>query len=67
MPILATSVTKKFRSGSRLACRTYKTDFRIVSVQGEKLVSAIADTTVFGGRYWVRTSDPCRVKAVLYR
>ena len=20
----------------------------------------------FGGRYWVRTSDPCRVKAVLY-
>ena len=20
-----------------------------------------------GGRYWVRTSDPCRVKAVLYR
>ncbi len=22
---------------------------------------------VFGGRYWDRTSDPCRVKAVLYR
>ncbi|CAI8694350.1 hypothetical protein EMIT0111MI5_220098 [Burkholderia sp. IT-111MI5] len=21
----------------------------------------------FGGRYWDRTSDPCRVKAVLYR
>ena len=20
-----------------------------------------------GGRYWDRTSDPCRVKAVLYR
>ena len=20
-----------------------------------------------GGRYWVRTSDPCRVKTVLYR
>ena len=22
---------------------------------------------VAGGRYWDRTSDPCRVKAVLYR
>ena len=22
---------------------------------------------IYGGRYWVRTSDPCRVKAVLYR
>ncbi len=22
---------------------------------------------IFGGRYWDRTSDPCRVKAVLYR
>ena len=21
----------------------------------------------YGGRYWDRTSDPCRVKAVLYR
>ena len=21
---------------------------------------------LIGGRYWVRTSDPCRVKAVLY-
>ena len=29
-----------------------------------------ADGTVWdwiGGRYWDRTSDPCRVKAVLYR
>jgi hypothetical protein len=24
-------------------------------------------TRAFGGRYWDRTSDPCRVKAVLYR
>src|SRR5471032_2400843 len=22
---------------------------------------------IYGGRYWDRTSDPCRVKAVLYR
>jgi hypothetical protein len=31
------------------------------------LVTAIVESTVFGGRYWDRTSDPCRVKAVLYR
>lgn len=64
MPIFVISVTRQFGEESVWsACRTGKTDFRIVSVQREKLVSAIAEITVFGGRYWVRTSDPCRVKA----
>jgi hypothetical protein len=43
----------------------------VVPVEGgrawrEKKASA-SRLFVFGGRYWDRTSGPCRVKAVLYR
>ena len=38
--------------------------FRIFSVR-PRLV--IRRSLISGGRYWDRTSDPCRVKAVLYR
>jgi O-methyltransferase domain len=38
--------------------------FRIFSVQAEH---GICKLLIIGGRYWDRTSGPCRVKAVLYR
>jgi hypothetical protein len=30
-------------------------------------VQSYRKSLIYGGRYWDRTSDPCRVKAVLYR
>ena len=33
----------------------------------QKRVAAPKFFDFIGGRYWDRTSDPCRVKAVLYR
>jgi hypothetical protein len=47
----------------------YRQDFRGYQnrngMQQQRPVTARVDDS--GGRYWDRTSGPCRVKAVLYR
>ena len=49
--------------GGHAAARELQTD--PVFVCDAPLLEAAAQT--IGGRYWDRTSGPCRVKAVLYR
>ena len=53
---LAVGVTKGRAAGGE--------DFRTISVRGRYQFSKLL---ISGGRYWDRTSGPCRVKAVLYR
>jgi transposase len=47
----------------------YRKIRQVISHHVELQATEIFDGAVElnGGRYWVRTSDPCRVKAVLYR
>ncbi len=44
--------------------------YTLIAVDNKKTRKAFSRagllTSLRGGRYWVRTSDPCRVKAVLY-